>query len=138
MSAEVVLAQAEADGVALYLSGDAVKAKGEQAAVGRWVPLLREHKSGIRDALKAERDRERSLEGVLKDTAICWELDATGERLWIVADEDDAKALGKPRGEVYTAEEVRIIASIGDRQSVADLRAFKQLAKSAMKRGGAL
>ena len=84
-------------------------------------------------ALKGQR---QTLEAVLKGTAVCLALDATGDRLWIVADEEDAQLLGEPRGTVYSADEVRIIASIDDPAIVDDLRAFKKLAKGRMKRPG--
>ena len=82
---------------------------------------------------QARKLREQSLESVLKGTAICLALDATGERLWIVADEEDVRRLGEPRGETFTAEEVRIIARIDDPDIVEDLRQFKKLANSEMR-----
>ena len=45
-----------------------------------------------------------SLEDVLKGLAIELWSDAVGS-LFIVADEDDARRLGEPRGTVYTAAE---------------------------------
>ena len=82
---------------------------------------------------QAKKLREYSLEGTLKGTAVCLALDSTGERLWIVADEEDARRLGEPRGETFTAEEVRIIARIDDPHIVEDIRQFKKLAKAEMK-----
>ena len=83
---------------------------------------------------EAQKHRDQGLEAALKGTALCLVLDATGERLWIVADEEDAQLLGEPLGETYTAEEVRIIARIDDPDIAEDLRAFKKLAKGHMRR----
>jgi hypothetical protein len=134
MNAQSVLTQAKADGVQFQLSGGTARARGEPAAIERWVSLLREHKGAIRAALAAEQKLDESLEAVLKGMALCLVLDATGEKLWIVADEEDAQLLGEPLGATYTAEEVRIIARIDDPDIVGDLRAFKKLAKGHMRR----
>jgi hypothetical protein len=85
---------------------------------------------------EARKNREQGLEEAIKGTAVCLVLDSTGERLWIVAAEEDARQLGERRGEGYTAAEVRIIARLDDADIIDDLRAFKKLAKAAMKRPG--
>ncbi len=48
MTPAAIIRQSAADGVALVLlPTGTIKARGDQEAVSRWVPLLREHKSGI-------------------------------------------------------------------------------------------
>ena len=54
------------------------------------------------------------LEGVLKGLAIELWSDRAG-CLFIVADEEDARRLGEPRGTVYTADELRRVFQIGER-----------------------
>jgi hypothetical protein len=66
------------------------------------------------------------LEEVLKGTALLVVSDIDEERIWIVADEDDAALLDEPRGTVYTAQEVRVLASIRDPQSMRLIRQFKR------------
>jgi hypothetical protein len=52
MSPSVLIREAAADGVNLALSSaGAIKAVGDQAAVNRWLPILREHKPAILAAL---------------------------------------------------------------------------------------
>jgi hypothetical protein len=51
-----LIAAALADGVALRLDGGKLKVIGETAVVNRWLPLIREHKPEIIDALKAGAD----------------------------------------------------------------------------------
>ena len=53
------------------------------------------------------------LEAVLKGLAIELWSDRAG-CLFIVADEEDARRLGEPRGTVYTADELRRVVQIGD------------------------
>lgn len=65
------------------------------------------------------------LEGVLKGLAIELWSDATG-RLFIVADEQDARRLGEPRGTVYTADEVRRVVEIEDPATVLELHEWKR------------
>ncbi|HKB59831.1 MAG TPA: hypothetical protein VKC56_07260 [Gallionellaceae bacterium] len=53
MNAHVVIQQAQADGVTLTMSRTGkVTVSGDNAAVDRWLPLLREHKPEIIDLLK--------------------------------------------------------------------------------------
>jgi hypothetical protein len=65
------------------------------------------------------------LEDVLKGLVIELWSDATG-RLFIVADEDDARRLGEPRGTVYTAAEMRRVVQVGDPAIVAEIHAWKR------------
>lgn len=72
----------------------------------------------------AERE-SASLESVLKGLAVeLWSDDAG--RLFIVADEEDARRLGEPRGIVYTAVEVRRVIQIGDPSIVREIHEWKR------------
>ena len=66
-----------------------------------------------------------SLEDVLKGLAIELWSDAAGS-LFIVADEDDARRLGEPRGTVYTAAEMRRVVQIGDPATVLEIHEWKR------------
>jgi hypothetical protein len=66
------------------------------------------------------------LESVLKGHAIELWSDASGERFWLVADEEDAVVLREPRGTIYTAAEVRCIVQIADPNVVAEVHRWKQ------------
>lgn len=76
-----------------------------------------------------ERPREvghpEPLESVLKGLAVELWSDAAG-RFFIVADEDDARRLGEPRGNVYTASEMRRVIRIGDPAVVSEIHAWKR------------
>ena len=65
------------------------------------------------------------LEDVLKGLAIELWSDAAGS-LFIVADEDDARRLGEPRGTVYTGAELRRVVQIGDPATVAEIHEWKR------------
>jgi hypothetical protein len=65
------------------------------------------------------------LEDVLKGLAIELWSDAAGS-LFIVADEDDARRLGEPRGTVYTANEMRRVVQIGDPATVREIHEWKR------------
>ena len=66
-----------------------------------------------------------SLESVLKGLAIeLWSDDAGC--LFIVADEDDARRLGEPRGIVYTAAEARRVIQIEDPAIVREIHEWKR------------
>ena len=65
------------------------------------------------------------LEDVLKGLAIELWSDAAG-CLFIVADEDDARRLGEPRGTVYTAAEMRRVVQIGDPATVLEIHEWKR------------
>lgn len=59
MTPAAIIIQAHRDGVELALTPHGtIRAHGEQAAVERWVPLLREHKPSLVDYLKAGPDPE--------------------------------------------------------------------------------
>jgi hypothetical protein len=73
---------------------------------------------------KEQREPE-PLEDVLKGRAIELWSDAAG-CLFIVADEDDARRLGEPRGAVYTAAEVRRVVQIGDPATVLEIHEWKR------------
>jgi hypothetical protein len=52
MTPAAIICEAAADGVILALSpADTIKATGDQVAVTRWLPVLREHKPDILPAL---------------------------------------------------------------------------------------
>jgi len=65
------------------------------------------------------------LEGVLKGLAIELWSDRAG-CLFIVADEEDARRLGEPRGTVYTADEQRRVVQIGDPAIVLEIHEWKR------------
>lgn len=54
MSAQALIRQAQASGVALRLVGGKVKAIGPREAVARLLEPLREHRAALADALQAE------------------------------------------------------------------------------------
>lgn len=54
MSAQALIRQAQASGVALRLVGGKVKASGPREAVARLLMPLREHRAALADALQAE------------------------------------------------------------------------------------
>ncbi len=70
-------------------------------------------------------EQSDSLESVLKGLAIELWSDAAG-CLFIVADEDDARRLGEPRGTVYTAAEMRRVVQIGDPATVLEIHEWKR------------
>ena len=66
-----------------------------------------------------------SVELVLQGLAIELWSDAGG-RFFIVADEDDARRLGEPRGTVYTTAEMRRVVQIGDPATVLEIHEWKR------------
>jgi hypothetical protein len=72
-----------------------------------------------------ERTEPESLEDVLKGLAVELWSDAAGG-FFIVADEDDARRLGEPRGNVYTASEMRRVIQIGDPAVVLEIHEWKR------------
>lgn len=88
----------------------------------------------LKIARRVMRDRQmgprpevaKSLEAVLKGQALELWSDALGERFWLVADEDDAGLLGEPRGEVYTAAEIRRVVQIADPAIVREIHEWKR------------
>ena len=80
-----------------------------------------------RRALERPKDggQPESLEGVLKGHAVeLWSDDAGS--LFIVADEDDARRLGEPRGTVYTAAEMRRVVQIRDPATVLEIHEWQR------------
>jgi hypothetical protein len=65
------------------------------------------------------------LENILKRKAVELWSDAAG-RLFIIADEDDAKCLGEQRGITYTAEEVERVLQIADPALVLEVHQWKR------------
>jgi hypothetical protein len=65
------------------------------------------------------------LESVLKGLAVALWSDAAG-RLFIVADEEDARRLGEPRGTVYTAAEVRCVIQVQDPAVAFEIHEWKR------------
>jgi hypothetical protein len=78
-----------------------------------------------RRALEQTKQPER-LDDVLKGRAIELWSDAAG-CLFIVADEDDTRRLGVPRGTVYTLAEMRRVVQIGDPAIVREIHEWKQM-----------
>ena len=80
-----------------------------------------------REALQRRQDQGEpaSLEAVLKGLAIELWSDAAG-RLFLVADEEDARRLGEPRGEVYTAAEVHMVIQVRDPDTVFEIHRWKR------------
>jgi hypothetical protein len=80
---------------------------------------------------KEQREPE-PLEDMLKGRAIELWSNAAG-CLFIVADEDDARRLGEPRGIVYTAAEVRRVIQIGDPATVLEIHEWKRTFNARMR-----
>jgi hypothetical protein len=80
-----------------------------------------------REALERPKELRQSavLEDVLKGSAIELWSDAAG-RLFVVADEDDARRLGELRGTVYTGAELRRVVQIGDPAIVLEIHEWKR------------
>ncbi|MGA7414143.1 MAG: hypothetical protein WBW33_26965 [Bryobacteraceae bacterium] len=66
-----------------------------------------------------------ALEDVLKGLAVELWSNAAG-RLFIVADEEDAKRLGEPRGTVYTSAELQQVVQIRDPDIVREIHEWKR------------
>jgi hypothetical protein len=67
-----------------------------------------------------------TLEAALKGLAVELWCDATEQRFWLVADEDDAQKLGEARGAIYSTSEARLVIQIDDPKMVAKVHAFKR------------
>ena len=78
----------------------------------------------------------KTLEEVLKGLAIELWSDAAGH-LFIVADEDDARLLGEPRGSVYAAAEMRRVVQIRDPATVLEIHEWKRMFNARMREGRA-
>ena len=70
--------------------------------------------------------RSGGLVDALKDNAVLLVLDATGERCWIVADDEDAATLGPADGAVFTRKEIQIFTEITEPEVREELMRFKQ------------
>jgi hypothetical protein len=70
-------------------------------------------------------DEPGSLEAVLKGRAVELWSDQAG-RLFLVSDEEDARRLGEPRGEVYTATEMCMVIQITDPETVLEIHGWKR------------
>jgi len=107
--------------------------KSRSPAVETALRVIRERKSDAMQWLK----EKTTLEEVLKGTAIALYCDVVSETLWIVADEEDARLLAERRGVVYTADEVRLIASIdNDPEIIRSVHEFKSTFNVAVKPPG--
>lgn len=80
---------------------------------------------GFEGAVSQATAETAPLEEVLKGRALELYL-ADGERLFIVADEEDAAKLGELRGTIYTAAEVRRIVQVTDPNVVAEVHRWKR------------
>lgn len=62
MTPAAIIERAAADGVRLALShAGTIKAAGSGEAVNRWLPIIREHKAGLLDELRAANDSANML-----------------------------------------------------------------------------
>src|SRR5437763_15386226 len=70
-------------------------------------------------------DPKESLEAVLKGRSVelCLK---NGDRLFLLADEEDVRLLGELRGSIYTGAEIRRIVAIGDPAVVARVHQYKR------------
>src|SRR5262249_50358723 len=73
----------------------------------------------------SEQEESGPLESILKGLAVELWSDAAGV-LFIVADEEDARRLGEPRGTLYTADELRCVVQIGDPAIVLEIHEWKR------------
>ena len=80
---------------------------------------------GFVGAVSREMSETSSLEECLKGRAVELYL-ADGDRLFIVADEQDAAKLAERRGTIYTAAEVRRVIQIADPSVVAEVHLWKR------------
>jgi hypothetical protein len=106
----------ESERAALQPAIDALRS-GKKEALALLAEPLKGHNLG--------HEERQSLEDVLNGLAVELWSNAAG-RLFIVADEDDARRLGEPRGIVYTASEVRREAQIADPAIVREIHRWKR------------
>ncbi|MGA2185131.1 MAG: hypothetical protein ABSH47_19100 [Bryobacteraceae bacterium] len=85
--------------------------------------------------LPKEASQPEPFEDVLKGWVIELWSDAAG-RLFIVADEDDARRLGEPRGTAYTAAEMRRVVQIGDPAIVLEIHEWKRTFNGRLRESG--
>ena len=93
-------------------------------------------KTVLGDTQPAPELESGSLESVLWGLAIELWSDAAG-CLFIVADEDDARRLGEPRGTVYTAAEMRRVVQIADPAIVLEIHEWKRKFNGRVRNGRA-
>ncbi|MBI1789591.1 MAG: hypothetical protein HYR60_18820 [Acidobacteria bacterium] len=104
-----------------------------------YFPESREDSSDERVTIGRASDRPKEpepLDGVLKGLAIELWSDRAG-CLFIVADEEDARRLGEPRGTVYTADELRRVVQIGDPAIVLEIHEWKRTFNARVREGRA-
>jgi hypothetical protein len=68
----------------------------------------------------------KPLESLLRGQALELWSDALCERFWLVADEEDAVLLAEPRGNVYTAAEMRLVVQVRDPAVVLEIHEWKR------------
>jgi hypothetical protein len=73
----------------------------------------------------------KSMESVLKGCAV--ELWSDGERIWLVADEEDARKLKERPGAVYTAPEAKLLCGVTDLAAVRQIHLWKQTTNSTIR-----
>jgi len=78
------------------------------------------------DGAKRSADGNGDLGTNLRGKAIELWSDAAGGRLFIVADERDAALLNERRGEVLTADELRLVVKITDPKDAAEVLRWKR------------
>ena len=73
-------------------------------------------------------DPEAALSLVRKGQAVCLASDLLGERIWIVADQEDAALLQtqEPGAACYDLAEVEILAALRDPEIVREVHHFKR------------
>ena len=79
----------------------------------------------MRERQAPKSDQAVSLEAVLKGSTVELCL-VDGDRLFIVADDQDAATLRNPRGQVYTVAEARRIIAVNDPAVVAEIHGWKR------------
>jgi hypothetical protein len=76
------------------------------------------------------------LAAILRGKAIELWLEAAGGRLFIVADERDVVLLNQRRGEVLTADELRLVVKITDPVDAAEVLRWKREFDGSLTEGG--
>lgn len=95
---------------------------GKKFDITAWVnELAREAEADARPSAD-----DSDLPECLKGRAIELWSDAAGGRLFIVADEADAARLNQRRGEVLTADELRMVIQITDPEAAAEVLHWKR------------
>jgi hypothetical protein len=92
-------------------------------------------KTVLGDTQPAAEQESGSLESVLGGLAIELWSDAA-DCLFIVADEDDARRLGEPRGTVYTAAEMKRVVQIADPAIVLEIHEWKRTFNGRLRESG--